>query len=109
LFGWVLVCLAGDHLLLRDLGPYGLKFMNLCIVKSAVTVMLLRDFGPYGIFTIVCLQLYIFPSFLTGNTLVIILSKSIPISFHNILCNIISNTTAAALGDEVTDFVLITW
>jgi hypothetical protein len=40
--------LLGDHLLLRDIGPYEIIFMNLCGITVA-TVILFRDFGPYGI------------------------------------------------------------
>jgi hypothetical protein len=36
-------------LLLRDFGPYGIIFMNMCVVISVAEVMLLRDFGPHGI------------------------------------------------------------
>jgi uncharacterized YccA/Bax inhibitor family protein len=43
--GWFL----GDYLLLRDFGPYGIIFMNVCIVITVAMVMLLRDFGPHGI------------------------------------------------------------
>jgi hypothetical protein len=38
--------LVGDHLLLRDFRPYGIIFMNACVIIVAM-VMLLRDFGPY--------------------------------------------------------------
>jgi hypothetical protein len=41
--------LIGDHLLLRDLGPYGIIFMNVHVVITVAMVMLLRDCGPYGI------------------------------------------------------------
>jgi uncharacterized YccA/Bax inhibitor family protein len=50
----------GDHLLLRDFGPYGILFMNVCVLLLPLPRygdhLLLRDFGPYGIiFMNVCL------------------------------------------------------
>jgi uncharacterized YccA/Bax inhibitor family protein len=36
--------LVGDHLLLRDFEPYGIIFMNVCVVINVAMVMLLRDF-----------------------------------------------------------------
>jgi hypothetical protein len=41
------VWLLGDHLLLRDFGPYGIIFMNVCVVITVAMVILLQDFGPY--------------------------------------------------------------
>jgi hypothetical protein len=38
--------LDGDHLLFRDCVPYGIIFMNLCVVITVAMVMLLRDFSP---------------------------------------------------------------
>jgi uncharacterized YccA/Bax inhibitor family protein len=39
----------------RDFGPCGIIFMNMCVVMAVAMVMLLRDFGPCGIiFVIVC-------------------------------------------------------
>jgi hypothetical protein len=38
--------LAGDHLLLRDFGPYVIIFMNVSVVINVPMVTLLRDFGP---------------------------------------------------------------
>jgi hypothetical protein len=35
-------------LFLRDFGPDGIIFMNVCVVTTVVMVMLLRYFGPYG-------------------------------------------------------------
>jgi hypothetical protein len=32
--------LVGDHLLLRDFGPYGIIFMNVCVVITVAMVML---------------------------------------------------------------------
>jgi hypothetical protein len=80
--------LVGDHLLLRDSGPYGIIFMNACVVITVAMVMMLRDFGPYGIFMNVCVCCYnrchgntvkdfgpymklfqILPPFLTSNLL----------------------------------------
>jgi hypothetical protein len=46
--------LVGYHLLLRDFGPCGIIFMNVCVVISVDMVMLLRDFRPYGILFMVC-------------------------------------------------------
>jgi uncharacterized YccA/Bax inhibitor family protein len=40
--------LDGDHLLLRDFGPYGIIFMNVRFVIAVAMVILLWDFGPYG-------------------------------------------------------------
>jgi uncharacterized YccA/Bax inhibitor family protein len=40
--------LVGDILLLRDFGPYGIIFINVCVVTTVAMVMLLRDFGLYG-------------------------------------------------------------
>jgi hypothetical protein len=40
------VWLVGDQLLLRDFGPYGIIFMNVCDV-TAVAVVMFRDIGPY--------------------------------------------------------------
>jgi hypothetical protein len=49
--------LVGDHLLLRDFGPYAM-FMNVCVVITVAMAMLLRDFGSYVImFMTVCLLL----------------------------------------------------
>jgi hypothetical protein len=51
--------MVGDHLLLRDFGPYGI-FMNVCVITVAM-VILLRDFGPYGIiFMIICVYYFRF-------------------------------------------------
>jgi hypothetical protein len=36
-------------LLLRDFGPYGIIFINVCVVITVAIIILLRDFGPYGI------------------------------------------------------------
>jgi hypothetical protein len=43
----LVVWLVGDHLLLKDFGPYGIILMNLCFVVTVEMVMLLRDFGTY--------------------------------------------------------------
>jgi hypothetical protein len=37
----------GDYLLFRDFGPYGIIFMNVCVVTTVAMVLLLRNFGPY--------------------------------------------------------------
>jgi hypothetical protein len=55
---WMVFWLIVDYLLLRDFGPYGIKFMNVCVVITVAMVMLLRDFGPCGkIFMTMCLLL----------------------------------------------------
>jgi hypothetical protein len=41
--------LVGEHLLLMDFRPYGIIFMNVCVVITVAMVMLLRDFVPSGI------------------------------------------------------------
>jgi hypothetical protein len=41
--------LVGDHLLLRDFGPYGIILMNVFVITTVAMVMLLRDFGSFGI------------------------------------------------------------
>jgi hypothetical protein len=41
------IWLLGDHLLLRDFGPYGIIFMNVCVVITVAMVILLQDLGPY--------------------------------------------------------------
>jgi hypothetical protein len=37
---------TGDHLLLRDSGPYEIIFTNICAVITVAMAMLLRDFRP---------------------------------------------------------------
>jgi hypothetical protein len=56
--GW----LVGDNLLLlRNFGPYGIIFMNVCVLRAVAMVMLLKDFGPYGItFMTMCVYYFIF-------------------------------------------------
>jgi hypothetical protein len=39
--------ISDAHLLLRDFGPCGKIFMNVCVIVAMV--MLFRDFGPFGI------------------------------------------------------------
>jgi hypothetical protein len=34
-------------LLFRDFGPYGIIFMNVCVVITVAMAMLLREFGHY--------------------------------------------------------------
>jgi hypothetical protein len=41
--------LVGHHLLLRDLEPYGITLINVCVIITAIVVMTLRGFGPYWI------------------------------------------------------------
>jgi hypothetical protein len=38
-----------DHLLLRDFGPYGIIFINMCFLTTVAMVILFMDFGPNGI------------------------------------------------------------
>jgi hypothetical protein len=53
--------LVGDHLPLRDFGPYGIIFINVCVVMTVATVMLLKDFWPYWIkFMAVCVYCFRF-------------------------------------------------
>jgi uncharacterized YccA/Bax inhibitor family protein len=40
---WLVAWLVGDHLLLRDFGPYGIIFTNMCVVITVAMVILLRD------------------------------------------------------------------
>jgi hypothetical protein len=37
--------MVGDHLLLRDFGPYGIRFMNVRVVTTVAMVMMLRIWG----------------------------------------------------------------
>jgi hypothetical protein len=41
--------LVDDNLHVTDFGPYGIIYMNMCVVITVAVVMLLKDFGPYGI------------------------------------------------------------
>jgi hypothetical protein len=45
---WLVGWLVGNHLLLRDFGPYVIIFMIMCGLTLSM-VMLLRDFGLNGI------------------------------------------------------------
>jgi uncharacterized YccA/Bax inhibitor family protein len=55
-------------MLLRDFGPNGVIFMNVCVVISVAMVILLRDFGPNGIiFMTVCVYYFRFPIILDGQ------------------------------------------
>jgi hypothetical protein len=38
-----------DLLLLKDFGPYGIIFMNVCVLIAVAVIMVLRDLGPYGV------------------------------------------------------------
>jgi hypothetical protein len=64
--------LVVDHLPLRDFGPYGIIFMNMCFVITIAMLMRLKGFSALwdNIYDNVRLPLYIFPSFLTGNLVV---------------------------------------
>jgi hypothetical protein len=56
--------LVGNYLLLRDFGPYGIIFMNVCVVITVAMVMQLKGFQPYGIiYCCVCPVLEIFATF----------------------------------------------
>jgi hypothetical protein len=58
--------LVGDHFVLRILG------LNVWYCYNRCHIVLLRDFGPYGIiFDDVCSLLQIFPSLLTGKLLLV--------------------------------------
>jgi uncharacterized YccA/Bax inhibitor family protein len=64
---WLLAWLV-DYLLLRDFGPYGIIFMNVCVVITVAIVMLLRDFGTYGIlFMTMCIYYFIFSRHCDGQ------------------------------------------
>jgi hypothetical protein len=38
-------------MLFWDFGPYGIIYMNMCVVMTVAMVMLLRYFGPDCVFT----------------------------------------------------------
>jgi uncharacterized YccA/Bax inhibitor family protein len=59
--------LVGDHLLLRDFGPYEIIFMNVCVVITNAMVKLLKDFGPYGIIFMTVFITLDFPVILDGK------------------------------------------
>jgi hypothetical protein len=59
--------LVGDNLLLRDSGPYGIIFMNVCVVITVAMVMLLRNFGPYGKISMTVFTTLDFPVILDGQ------------------------------------------
>jgi hypothetical protein len=50
----LVACLVGDYLLLRDIGPYIIIFINMRVVITVTMEMLLRDFGPHGITFLMC-------------------------------------------------------
>jgi hypothetical protein len=53
--------LVADHWLLREFGPYGIIFMNVCVVMTVVMAMLLRNFGHYEIiFMTMCVYCFRF-------------------------------------------------
>jgi hypothetical protein len=53
--------LVGDHVLLRDFGPYGIIFMNVFVVITVAMVMMFGDFGPHGIiFMTMCVYYFRF-------------------------------------------------
>jgi hypothetical protein len=58
--------LVGEHLLLRNFGPYGTILMNVCFVITVAMVMLLRDLRPCGTMT-VYVQYFTFPIILDGQ------------------------------------------
>jgi hypothetical protein len=53
-------------MLLMDFGPYGIIFMNTCVIIVAI-LLLIRNFGRYVIICdyVVITVVQIFPSFLT--------------------------------------------
>jgi hypothetical protein len=55
---WQLGWLVGDPLCLRDFGPYGIIFINVCVIITVAMVMLLGIFGSYRIvFMTMCVLL----------------------------------------------------
>jgi hypothetical protein len=46
--------LVGDHLVFRDFRPYGIIFMNMCVVTTVAVVMLLSGFVPYVLYIYIC-------------------------------------------------------
>jgi hypothetical protein len=50
----------------KDFGPYGIVFMNVCVVITVAMVLLLRDFGPYGITLMTVFTILEFPVILDG-------------------------------------------
>jgi uncharacterized YccA/Bax inhibitor family protein len=58
--------LVGDHLLLKHSGPYGIIFINVCVVITGTIVTLLTDFEYYtAVFTV--FTILEFPSFLRAD------------------------------------------
>jgi hypothetical protein len=58
--------LVGDHLLLREFGPYWIIFMNVfCYNRCNGNAV--RDFDPNGIFIIICFTTLDFPVILNGQ------------------------------------------
>lgn len=41
--------LVSDRLLLKDIGPHGIIFINICVVIIVAMVMLLWDLGSYEV------------------------------------------------------------
>jgi hypothetical protein len=101
--------LVGDHLLLRDCGPYRLIFMNVRCYNRCHG----DDKGFWAlqnnIYDNVCLLLQIFPSFLMGNLLTIFIKnyKRINSEMHahtvqNILTQVKTLTKQDGTGIELT-------
>jgi hypothetical protein len=53
--------MAGDRLLLRDIGPYGIIFTNVYVV-IIVDMAKFRNSGPYGLIFNMCDYCFIFYS-----------------------------------------------
>jgi hypothetical protein len=53
--------MAGDRLLLRDIGPYGIIFTNVYVVIT-VDMVMFRNFGPYGLIFNLCDYYFLFCS-----------------------------------------------
>jgi hypothetical protein len=63
---WTLCILSirwsiGDHLTVRDFGPYAIIFTNVCHNRYQCKLMLLSYFGPYGIIFMTVFTTSIFP------------------------------------------------
>jgi hypothetical protein len=57
----LLVACLVDHLLLRNIGSYGIISMNVYVVITVAMLMLLRNIGSYGlIFMTMCVYYFRF-------------------------------------------------
>jgi hypothetical protein len=58
---WLVAWLVVDYLLLRNLWPCGIIFINVCVVVTVAMDMMLRDSRPYGIiFMTMCVYYFRF-------------------------------------------------